>query len=80
MAMNNSDKQTKKKALDLMIMISGQGPKGSGKEEGGDYKEPSSDSADMEEDMNEEEDATCKCGEPMVCSGCDKPESECNCD
>lgn len=75
MAMNKADKM---KALDLMIVVGkGKGPKG---EEGGSYKEPMDKMADMEEDMAEGEDAMCKCGEPMVCKGCDMPESECSCE
>ena len=58
-------KGEKTKALDLMIAIG----TGSKNEEGKGYKEPMSDSADMEEDKAEGEDATCKCGEPMVCKG-----------
>lgn len=72
-------KGEKTKALDLMIAI-GTGPKKHDMEEGKGYKEPMSESDDMEEDKSEGEDAMCKCGEPMVCKGCDMPESECSCD
>ena len=71
----------KTKALDLMIAI-GTGSKKHGMEEGGNYKEPMDSKADMGEDKTEgeTEDSMCKCGEPMVCKGCDMPESECSCD
>jgi hypothetical protein len=50
------------------------------KDEGGDYKEPSTPEEDMKEDSSEGEMNTCeKCDQEMVCSGCNKPESECNC-
>lgn len=71
-------KGEKTKALDLMIAI-GTGPK-KDKMEGKGYKEPMSESDDMEEDETEDEGAMCKCGEPMVCKGCDMPESECECE
>lgn len=74
---NNGDK---KKALDVMIAIGTK--KGLGmKEEGGDYKEPSNPEEDNAEDKSEgeTENACEKCGKEMVCSGCDKAESECSC-
>lgn len=73
---NNGDK---KKALDVMIAIGTK--KGLGmKEEGGNYKEPSKPEEDMKEDQSEGEMNVCEaCGKEMVCSGCDKPESECDC-
>ena len=76
MDMNN--KMAKNKALDVMIAIGTK--KGLGmKEEGGDYKEPSMEE-DMKEDSSEDEMNMCeKCDHEMVCSGCNKTESECNC-
>ena len=74
---NNGDK---KKALDVMIAIGTKRGLGM-KEEGGNYKEPSTPEEDMKEDTAEGEMNTCeKCGKEMVCSGCDKPESECDCE
>lgn len=66
-------KGEKTKALDLMIAI-GTGPKKHDMEKGESYDKPE----DMEEEKTE--DAMCKCGEPMVCKGCDMPESECECE
>lgn len=74
-------KADKNKALDLMIAIGtkkGLGVKG---EEGGNYKEPSSQSEDTQEDTQENEvENTCEtCNKEMVCSGCNKSESQCTC-
>ena len=79
MAMNMPGKPEKNKALDVMIAIGAR--KGMGvKEEGGSYKEPTDSSADNAEDTAEGETETCsKCDAPMVCKGCDMPESECSC-
>jgi hypothetical protein len=70
-----------KKGLDVMIAIGtkkGLGMKG---EEGGNYKEPMSSEDDMSEDKTEGEMNMCEhCDKEMVCSGCNKPESECSCE
>ena len=76
--MDMNDKMAKNKALDVMIAIGTK--KGLGmKEEGKDYKEPSMEE-DMKEDSSEGEMNMCEnCDKEMVCSGCNKPESECTC-
>jgi len=72
--MNPKDK---KSALSVMIGIGTK--KGLGmKESNEDYKDSSMEEEDMKEDSSEMN--VCeKCDHEMVCSGCNKPESECTC-
>jgi hypothetical protein len=49
-------------------------------EEGGNYKEPMSKSADMEEDDTEGGSAVkCKCGCDVVCKDCQMAPEDCSC-
>jgi hypothetical protein len=49
-------------------------------EEGGDYKEPSSEAEDMKEDKAEGESSVkCQCGCDVVCKDCMSAPEDCNC-